>query len=158
MLSQEVPASCQVVLKWRWESYWVILGAELESGGAVQNWERFSLVALPSTLPCLPGRSEKSCWDSSPFLCSPSLPQRIAPQANSHPSACQSYANQQALRAQRWEGRGAGAGSSCPLWAGGPHRWYASLNLARLGFLLCKMGCVVMFHLPKGRELALMIS
>lgn len=49
---------------------------------------------------------------------SPSLPQRIAPQANSHPSACQSYANQQALRAQRWEGRGAGAGSSCPLWAG----------------------------------------
>ena len=81
-----MPTRCQVAIKWQWKSYWVNLGAELVRRQAAQKRESCSLTAERSL--CIYQARVKNLAGTVLHSCaSTSLTQRIAPQANSHPSA-----------------------------------------------------------------------
>lgn len=87
------------------EFYW---GEELLR--TIQKWERPSLSAECS-LHCLPGRSEKSCWNSSWYGLPPPSPRELFPRQNHIPllpKPCKAGGPSvwvSALSVQRWEGR-----------------------------------------------------
>lgn len=76
----------------------------------IQKWERPNLCAECS-LHCLPGRSEKSCWNSSWYGLPPPSPRELLPRQNHIPllpTPCKAGGPSvwvSALLVQRWEGR-----------------------------------------------------